>query len=181
MSDRLLSKRVAVLATDGFEQAELEEPILALEREGADVCIVSPKEGTIQGVNHLEKGEEFDVDFSLENAHVYDFDALVIPGGLANPDALRTNKEAIDFVRGFAEAGKPISAICHAPWVLIEAGLVKGKKLTSWPAIQSDVRNAGGEWVDEEVVLDENLVTSRKPDDLEAFNAKTIELISAAH
>ena len=137
MSAILASKRVAILATDGFEQSELEEPLLALERAGADVAIVSPKSGRIQGMIHLEKGEEFDVDISLENAHAEDFDALVLPGGLANPDTLRSTEEAVDFVREFADAGKPIAAICHGPWVLIEAGIVNGRRLTSWPAIQS--------------------------------------------
>lgn len=181
MSAILASKRVAILATDGFEQSELEEPLLALERAGADVAIVSPKSGRIQGMIHLEKGEEFDVDISLENAHAEDFDALVLPGGLANPDTLRSTEEAVDFVREFADAGKPIAAICHGPWVLIEAGIVNGRRLTSWPAIQSDIRNAGGEWVDEEVVVDNGLVTSRKPDDLKAFSKKVIEEIAEGY
>jgi protease I len=175
MNTKLNSKRVAVLATDGFEQAELEEPIAALEKAGADVCVVSPHDGKIQGMKHLEKGDEVDVDMLLSRARASDFDALVIPGGLANPDSLRSTPEAVEFVRQFAKAGKPIASICHGPWVLIEAGIAKGRRMTSWPAIQSDIRNAGGEWVDEEVVVDNGLVTSRKPADLKAFNAKMIE------
>jgi protease I len=175
MNNKLNSKRVAVLATDGFEQAELEEPISALEKEGADVCVVSPHDGKIQGMKHLEKGDEVEVDMLLSRARASDFDALVIPGGLANPDSLRSTPEAVSFVRQFADAGKPIASICHGPWVLIEAGIAKGRRMTSWPAIQSDIRNAGGEWVDEEVVVDNGLVTSRKPADLKAFNAKIIE------
>jgi protease I len=175
MSTKLINKRVAILAADGFEQAELEEPMCALEKAGADVCVVAPHDGKIQGMQHLEKGEEFDVDIPLSRAHVSDFDALLIPGGLANPDTLRSTREAVDFVRQFADAGKPIASICHGPWVLIEAGLVNGRRMTSWPAIQSDIRNAGGDWVDEEVVVDNGLVTSRKPADLKAFNAKMIE------
>jgi len=172
-----LNKRVAILATDGFEQAELEEPMKALETAGATVSIVSPRPVKIQGMNHAEKGGKFDVDVPLEHAKPKDFDALLLPGGLMNPDELRSMPEAVNFVRAFADAGKPIAAICHAPWILIEAGLVKGRRLTSWPAIQTDVKNAGGDWVDEEVVVDQGLVTSRKPADIPAFNAKMIEEI----
>jgi protease I len=175
MKTKLMNRRVAILAADGFEQAELEEPMRALKKEGADVCIVSPKDGKIQGMQHLEKGEKFDVDVPLSLAHASDFDALVLPGGLANPDTLRSTREAVAFVKQFADAGKPIASICHGPWVLIEAGIVNGRRMTSWPAIKSDIRNAGGDWVDEEVVVDNGLVTSRKPDDLKAFNAKMIE------
>lgn len=178
MSATLINKRVAILATDGFEQSELEEPMHAMEAEGADVCIVAPHGGKIQGMNHLEKGDEIEVDFPLEYAHASDFDALVVPGGLVNPDTLRSTPPAVAFVRAFADAGKPIAAICHGPWVLIEAGIVEGRRMTSWPAIQTDIRNAGGDWVDEEVVVDNGLVTSRKPEDLEAFNAKIIEEIA---
>lgn len=175
MSTQLKEKKVAILAADGFEQAELEEPMNALKDAGATVSIVSPKSGQIQGMNHADKGDKFDVDLELDDAKADDFDALLVPGGLMNPDELRSTPKAVSFVRSFAEAGKPIAAICHGPWVLIEAGLVKGSKLTSWPAIQSDIKNAGGEWVDEEVVVDNGLVTSRKPDDIPAFNAKMIE------
>jgi protease I len=178
MSTPILNKRVAILATDGFEQAELEEPMEALEMAGATVSIVSPKPTKIQGMKHADKGSQFDVDVPLEYARPEDFDALLLPGGLMNPDELRSTPEAVNFVRAFADAGKPIAAICHAPWILIEAGLVKGRRLTSWPAIQTDVKNAGGEWVDEEVVVDRGLVTSRKPADIPAFNAKVIEEIA---
>jgi protease I len=175
MSTQLKEKKVAILAADGFEQAELEEPMKALKDAGATVSIVSPKSGQIQGMNHADKGDKFDVDLKLDDAKPDDFDAVLVPGGLMNPDELRSTPKAVSFVRSFAEAGKPIAAICHGPWVLIEAGLVKGRKLTSWPAIQSDIKNAGGDWVDEEVVVDNGLVTSRKPDDIPAFNAKMIE------
>jgi protease I len=181
MKTDLSDKHVAILAADGFEQSELEEPLHALERVGANVTIISPHGGRIQGMHHLEKADEFDVDIPLKSAHSEDFDALVLPGGLANPDELRSNEDAIEFVREFAEAGKPIAAICHGPWILIEAGIVNGRRLTSWPAIQSDIRNAGGDWVDEPVVVDHGLVTSRKPDDLKAFNAKVIEEIAEGH
>jgi protease I len=178
MNTPILNKRVAILATDGFEQAELEEPMQALEMAGATVSIVSPKPVKIQGMKHADKGDQFEVDVPLENANPEDFDALMLPGGLMNPDELRSTPEAVSFVRAFADAGKPIAAICHAPWILIEAGLVKGRRLTSWPAIQTDVKNAGGNWVDEEVVVDQGLVTSRKPADIPAFNLKVIEEIA---
>jgi protease I len=177
MSTQLDKKHVAILAADGFEQSELEGPLGALKEAGAKVSIVSPKEGKIQGMNHADKGDQFDVNLPLEKAKADDFDALVLPGGLMNPDELRATPAAVEFVRKFADAGKPIGAICHGPWVLIEAGIVAGRRLTSWPAIQTDVKNAGGDWVDEEVVVDNGLVTSRKPDDIPAFNAKLIEEI----
>ena len=175
MNTPLLNKRIALLATDGFEQAELEEPMNALEAAGATVSIISPKSGKIQGMKHADKGSQFDVDIPLDKAKPEEFDALMLPGGMMNPDSLREMPAAVSFVRAFADAGKPIAAICHAPWILIEADLVRGRKLTSWPAIQSDVKNAGGNWVDEEVVVDQGLVTSRKPADIPAFNAKMIE------
>ena len=175
MSTRLNDKRVAILATDGFEQAELEEPMRALKEAGAKVSIVSPRPGRIQGMRHADKGDQFAVDITLAHARPDDFDAVLLPGGLMNPDELRATPEAVNFVRAIGEAGKPIAAICHGPWVLIEAGLVDGRKLTSWPAIQSDLKNAGGKWVDREVVVDNGLVTSRKPDDIPAFNRKMIE------
>jgi protease I len=146
-----------------------------LEEAGAVTEIVSPSSGSIQGMNHDEKGDKMNVDIPLQEANAGDYDALMIPGGLMNPDTLRSNKLALEFVRRFFAAGKPVAAICHAPWVLIDAGLVKGRTLTSWPAIKTDVRNAGGNWVDEEVVVDQGLVTSRKPDDIPAFNEKMIE------
>lgn len=178
MSTPLLEKRVAILATDGFEQSELAGPLEALQRAGATVSIVSPKKDRIQGMHHADKGDLFDVDIPLEHARPEEFDALVLPGGLMNPDELRATPEAVAFTRAFGEAGKPIGAICHGPWILIEAGLVENRRLTSWPAIHSDVENAGGLWVDEEVVVDNGLVTSRKPDDIPAFCAKLIEEIS---
>lgn len=178
MKQNIQGKRVAILAADGFEQSELEEPLGALRQAGADVKIVSPQSGSIQGMRHADKGDTFDVDLSLTNARVDDFDALMLPGGLMNPDTLRSTPEAVEFVRAFGSSGKPIAAICYGPWLLVEAGLAKGRKLTSWPAIQTDIKNAGGDWVDEEVVVDQGIVTSRKPDDIPAFNAKMIEEIS---
>jgi len=172
---KLINKRIAILAADGFEQVELEKPREALENAGATTEIVSPSSGKIQGMNHDEKGDSIEVDVPLEKADASEYDALMIPGGLINPDTLRSNKDALDFVRSFFADGKPVAAICHAPWVLIDADLVKGRTLTSWPAIKTDVRNAGGHWVDQEVVVDRGLVTSRKPDDIPAFNAKMIE------
>jgi len=171
---KLLNKSIALLAADGFEQVELEGPKKALEEEGATVSIVSPCARKIQGMHHADKGDQFDVDIPLDHANAGEFDALMIPGGLMNPDTLRSNSRAIDFTRAFFQSGKPVAAICHAPWVLIDAGVLPGRKLTSWPAIQTDVRNAGGTWVDEEVVVDNGLVTSRKPDDIPAFNRKMI-------
>jgi len=175
---QLANKRVAILATDGFEQAELVEPKYALEEAGATTEVVSPMPRKIQGMKHDEKGDKVSVDVPLEKANAGDYDALMIPGGLINPDTLRTNKLALEFVRRFFAAGKPVAAICHAPWILIDAGVVKGRTLTSWPAIKTDVQNAGGHWVDREVVVDHGLVTSRKPDDIPAFNAKMIEEFS---
>ncbi|HEY5705781.1 MAG TPA: type 1 glutamine amidotransferase domain-containing protein [Terrimicrobiaceae bacterium] len=177
MNSSLLEKKVAILATDGFEQSELEGPRDALKTAGAMSRIVSLKAGKIQGTVSGEKGDQFDVDLTLDQTKPEDFDALVLPGGLYSPDALRSTPAAVKFVRGFAEAGKPIAAICHGPWLLIEADVIRGRTLTSWPAIQTDVRNAGGRWVDEEVVVDNGLVTSRKPDDIPAFNRKMIEEI----
>lgn len=178
VSPILLQKKVAILAADGFEQAELEGPLAALKAAGATVQIVSPKAGKIVGMKHMETGDPVHVDLVLASASARDFDAVVIPGGLYNPDTLRSTPEAVKFIRAFAKAGKPIAAICHGPWVLIEADLVSGRRLTSWPAIRTDVRNAGGDWVDEEVVVDDGIVTSRKPDDIPAFNRKVIEEIA---
>lgn len=175
INQELLNKRVAILAADGFEQVELEKPKQALEEAGATVSIVSPASGQIQGMNHADKGDKFDVDFPLEHAKPEEFDALMIPGGLMNPDTLRSTPAALEFTRAFFQSGKPVAAICHAAWVLIDAGVVSGRRLTSWPAIQTDVKNAEGNWVDEEVVVDRGLVTSRKPDDIPAFNKKMIE------
>lgn len=175
MANELQGKKVAILAADFFEQVELTKPRDALKQAGAEVKIVSLKSGQIQGMNHADKGEKVNVDLTLEEAHADDFDALMVPGGTMNPDTLRSTPEALEFVREFFRAGKPAALICHAPWVLADAGLARGRKLTSWPAIQTDMKNAGAEWVDEEVVVDNGLVTSRKPDDIPAFNRKMIE------
>jgi protease I len=171
---KLNSRRIAVLATDGFEQSELEKPVEALKAAGADVEVVSPKDGQIQGWNHQEKGRAAAVDRTLSKADAGDYDALVLPGGVMNPDALRLDPAAIAFVAAFVEADKPIAAICHGPWTLINAGGVDGRTMTSWPSLETDLRNAGAKWVDEEVVVDGKLVTSRKPDDLNAFCEKMI-------
>ena len=172
--------RIAVLATDGFEQAELTEPVKALRRLGAIVDVVSPKSGEIQGMQHKEKGDKIRVDRTLDEAKAGDYAALVLPGGVANPDELRINERAVRFVRQFAEAKKPIAAICHGPWTLIEADAVRGRKLTSWPSLRTDLKNAGADWADQMVVVDRGLITSRKPDDLPAFCEKMIEEFSAA-
>ena len=175
MAGKLDGKKVAILVADGFEQVEMTKPREALDDAGAETKIVSLKTGKIQGMNHMEKGDKFDVDLSLNDARPEEFDALMIPGGLYNPDALRSNEDALDFARHFFSAGKPVAAICHGPQVLISADLVRGRKMTSWPAIKVDMRNAGARWVDEEVVVDNGLVSSRKPDDIPAFNKKMIE------
>ena len=171
----LTGKTIAILATDGFEQMELTEPMAALKAAGAVVHVVSPKGGSIQGFKHHDKGERTTVDRELSEASAGDYDGLVLPGGVINPDALRLDEVAIDFIREFVRTEKPIAAICHGPWTLIDAGAVDGRKLTSWPSLKTDLRNAGAEWVDVEVVVDNGLVTSRKPDDLPAFCAKMIE------
>ncbi len=175
MDKKLAGKKVAILVTDGFEQVEMTKPREALDEAGAETKIVSIKSGKIQGVNHDEKGDKFDVDLTLGEARADDFDALLIPGGLMNPDAMRQEESAIEFVRGFFDAGKPVAVICHGPQVLINADLVRGRTMTSWPALQVDMRNAGAYWVDEEVVVDNGLVSSRNPDDIPAFNEKMIE------
>ena len=177
MARKLDGKKVAILVTDGFEQVEMTKPREALDEAGADTKIVSLKSGKIQGMNHADKGDKFDVDLTLGEARPEEFDALMIPGGLMNPDDLRSNDDALEFTRHFFREGKPVAAICHGPWVLIDAGVVRGRMLTSWPAIKNDVKNAGGKWVNEEVVVDNGLVTSRKPDDIPAFNKKMIEEI----
>jgi protease I len=171
----LNGKRVAVLAAEGFEQSELLEPRRALDDAGALTRVVSPAKGEVQGWKHFEKAERVRVDVALDDADAGEFDALLLPGGVANPDQLRMLPKAVAFVRAFVEAGKPIAAICHGPWTLIEAGGVEGRKMTSWPSIKSDLKNAGAQWVDEEVVSDRGLVTSRKPADIPAFNRKMIE------
>lgn len=176
MSDqRLEGRKIAVLATNGFEQSELERPVEALKAAGAQVDVISLEVGQIQGMEHDEKGHMVAVDRALSSANAADYDALVLPGGVANPDKLRVKPEAVDFVRSFARDHKPIAAICHGPWTLINAEAVEGRKMTSWPSLEADLRNAGADWVDEEVVVDRRLVTSRKPDDLPAFCARMIE------
>ncbi len=178
MSANLKGKHIAIVATDGFEQSELKKPLEALRKAGAEVEIVSPKNGRIQGMEHHEKGDKVAVDRTLDRASPQDYDALVLPGGVANPDALRIDEQAVRFVQHFVDSGKPIAAICHAPWTLIETGFVRGKKMTSWPSLRTDLRNAGAEWVDQEVVRDGQLVTSRNPDDLPAFCAAAIDLFA---
>ncbi len=174
-TNKLTGKRVAILATDGVEQVELTEPRKALDEAGAKTTLVSPKSGKIKGWQHDHWGEELKVDLALESANADAFDALLLPGGVMNPDQLRMNKQAVQFVRSFFDAGKPVAAICHAPWMLVEADVVSGRSVTSWPSLQTDLRNAGADWVDREVVTDQGLVTSRKPDDIPAFNRKMIE------
>ena len=171
----LTGVKVAILVAEGFEQAELVEPKKALEAEGAQTSIVSPAKGKVQGWKHFQKGDKFPVDVPLDDADAADFDALLLPGGVANPDQLRMQPEAVAFVKDFFRMGKPVGVICHGPWTLIEAGVVRGRRITSWPSLKTDIRNAGGNWIDEEVVVDEGLVSSRKPDDLPAFCAKIVE------
>jgi len=178
--EKLKGLKIAILATDGFEQSELTEPRKALDEAGATTEIVSPKQDRVRGWNHKEWGREVDVDQELGSADPKDYDALVLPGGVMNPDALRMNRAAVAFVKSFFTAGKPVAAICHGPWTLIEAGAAKGHRMTSWPSLQTDLKNAGAEWVDAEVVVDGKLVTSRKPDDLPAFNRAAIELFAQA-
>jgi protease I len=174
-SERLDGKTIAFLATDGFEQVELTEPWQAVKQAGAAAVLISLEAGEIRGMNHDEKADRFTVDETIDNASAEDYDGLVLPGGVANPDKLRTSEAAVDFVRDFFKHHKPVAAICHGPWMLVEADVVDGRTLTSWPSLKTDVGNAGGKWVDREVVVDEGLVTSRKPDDLKAFCAKAVE------
>jgi len=178
VSNDLRNKRVAALVDNGFEQSELLDPKQALENAGAKVDVVSPQQNTVKGWKHTHWGEDVSVDRQLDGANANDYDALLLPGGVMNPDKLRGNAKAVQFVKAFVDSGKPIAAICHGPWTLIEAGGIKGKKVTSWPSLQTDLRNAGAIWVDQEVVVDNGLVTSRKPDDIPAFNRKMIEEIA---
>jgi protease I len=176
MPDQLQGKRIAILvANEGVEEVELTSPREALREAGAEIDLLAPETDEIQAFNHLDKGEAFSPDKAVGEANPDDYDGLVLPGGVANPDQLRTDTDAVHFVRSFFEAGKPVGAICHAPWTLINADVVDGRTLTSWPSLQTDLRNAGAEWVDEEVHVDQGLVTSRKPDDLDAFNTKIVE------
>jgi protease I len=180
MAQELSGRKVALLVTDGFEQVEMTEPRKALDAAGAKTSIVSIKDGKVKGWKMTEWGDEFPVDATLSVAKAEHFDALVLPGGVINPDKLRTHPEAVAFVKSFVDAGKPVAAICHGPWTLVEAGVVRGRQMTSWPSLHTDLLNAGANWVDQEVVVDRNLVTSRKPDDLAAFNRETIKLIAAS-
>jgi protease I len=180
MPTTLNGKKVAILVAEGFEQVELTEPRKALDDAGAKTVIVSPAKGEVQGWKHFDKADKFKVDIPLEQANANDFDALLLPGGVANPDQLRAIPKAVQFVREFFEAGKPTAAICHGPWTLIEAGVVKGRTITSWPSLKTDLSNAGAKWVDQEVVVDNGLVTSRKPADIPAFNSKMLAEFAAA-
>lgn len=179
MANELDGRRVAFLvANEGIEQVELVDPREAIEEAGADTDLIAPEGGLVQAVNHADMADRFEVDVKLADADVGDYDGLVMPGGVANPDKLRMDEDAVAFVRAFFEAGKPVAAICHAPWMLVEADVVKGRTLTSYPSLETDIRNAGGEWVDEEVVTDSGLITSRRPPDVPAFTAKAIEEIA---
>ena len=176
MADRKLDgKTIAIIAADMVEQVELMEPRKALEDAGAETHLISLKPGVIQGFDHFDKADRLKVDRTIEEADASEYDGLLIPGGVGNPDQLRGDENVVAFVHDFFEAGKPVAAICHGPWVLVEAGVVRGRKVTSWPTLQTDIRNAGGDWVDREVVVDQGLVTSRKPGDIPAFNRKMIE------
>ena len=178
----LSGMKVAILVAEGFEQVELTEPKKALDEAGAETRIVSPAKGQVQGWKHFGKADKFKVDVPLEQADASEFDALLLPGGVANPDQLRTLPAAVQFVRKFFDAGKPVASICHGPWTLIEAGAAKGRTVTSWPSLKTDLTNAGAKWVDQEVVTDNGLVTSRKPADIPAFNRKMVEQFAhAAH
>jgi protease I len=174
----LQGMRVAILATDGFEQEELLEPKLALEHAGAATFVIAPSEDKIKGWNIKEWGTEVPVDIPLKSARAQDFHALLLPGGVMNPDRLRMNRNAVQFVKDFMDAGKPVAAICHGPWTLVEAGAVRGRTMTSWPSLKTDLNNAGAKWVDREVVCDGKLVTSRKPDDIPAFDREMVRVFS---
>jgi len=180
MEKELSGRTIAILVTDGFEQVEMTEPRNALNRAGAKTILISPRAGEVQGMNHSEKGDKFKVDQTLASVASDDFDALLLPGGVANPDRLRTIPDAVKFVSSFVKEQKPIAAICHGPWMLVETGALRGRTLTSWPSLKTDVINAGANWVDREVVVDGNLVTSRKPEDISAFNEKLLKVFSAA-
>jgi protease I len=175
VAETLKGKKVAILAADMFERVELEKPRKALEGAGAETEIVSIHDGEIQGFDHFDPANTVKVDRTVEEVSADDYDALMIPGGVGNPDQLREDENAVAFVRAFHDSGKPMAVICHGPWMLVESGVVRGRRVTSWPTLQTDIRNAGGDWVDEEVVVDDGLVTSRKPDDIPAFNKKMIE------
>jgi protease I len=178
MANNLKGKKIAILVADGFEQVELTEPRKALQDAGADTKVVSPADGRVKGWDHKDWGDEISVDLALKSANAGDFDALLLPGGVMNPDHLRIDRDAMRFVRDFFDTGKPVAAICHGPWSLVEADVLRGRTLTSWPSLKTDIRNAGGNWVDKEVVNNRGLVTSRKPDDIPAFNREMIGLFS---
>ncbi|KAA9325026.1 type 1 glutamine amidotransferase domain-containing protein [Adhaeribacter soli] len=175
MDKKLEGKKIAILATDGFEQVELTEPRKALMEAGAITHIIAPESGSIKGWNHTDWGDEVKVDVKLSDAQPKDYDGLMLPGGVMNPDKLRMNPDAVDFVAAFMKENKPVAAICHGPWTLVETGMIKGRKMTSYESIKTDLKNAGANWVDEEVVVDNGLVTSRKPDDIPAFSKKMVE------
>jgi protease I len=179
-NENLKGKKVAILVTDGFEQVELFQPREALDQEGAETKVVSWKEGPVQGWDMTKWGKEVPADLTLDNAKPDNFDALLLPGGVINPDKLRMEPKAVSFVKSFFDSGKPVAAICHGPWTIIEAGAARGRKIASWPSLKTDIRNAGAEWVDKEAVTDGNLVTARKPDDIPAFNRAMIQLFSQA-
>jgi protease I len=179
MQNELKGKRIAILVADGFEQVEMTEPRKALDQAGAKTDLISPAKGKVQAWQHQDKGDKFPVDVALDAANPDDYDALLLPGGVANPDKLRIIPKAVQFVKSFFEHEKPVAAICHGPWLLVEANVVQGRQVTSWPSLQTDLRNAGANWTDQEVVEDQGLVTSRKPDDLPAFNKKIIQVFSA--
>lgn len=179
MHKSIQGKKVAILATDGFEQVELTDPKKNLEAAGAKVDVLSLKDGEIKGWDHTNWGKKVKVDHVVTSVKAADYDALVLPGGQINPDILRTNKNAVAFVKQFAESGKPVAAICHGPWTLVEAGVVKGRTMTSWPSVHTDLQNAGAHWVDKEVVVDGNFITSRKPEDIPAFSESLISAIQA--
>ncbi|MGC1307234.1 MAG: type 1 glutamine amidotransferase domain-containing protein [Phormidesmis sp.] len=178
MTQKLTNKKIAILVADGFEQVELTKPKQAFEEEGAQTFVISPMSDRVQGWNHFDKADYFDVDVPLDKANAVDYDALLLPGGVANPDQLRTQEKAVKFIQSFFDAQKPVAAICHGPWTLIEADVVKSRQVTSWPSLKTDLQNAGATWVDQEVVEDGGLVTSRNPDDIPAFNEKAIALFS---
>jgi protease I len=178
MAGKLDGRRIAFLAAEGVEQVELTDPWEAVRAQGATPLLVSLEEGDVQAFEHLDKAERFPVDRTVADASADEYDALVLPGGVANPDFLRADEDAVAFVRAFVDSGKPVASICHAAWTLVEAGAVEGRTLTSWPSLQTDIRNAGGRWVDEEVCVDGNLITSRNPDDLPAFCDKLVELVA---
>lgn len=175
MANNLKGKKIAIVVTDGFEQVELTEPKKALEEAGAETHLIALKEGEVKGWNHTDWGDKFKVDKTIDNVNADDYSALLLPGGVMSPDKLRANEQVVNFVSQFMESGKPVAAICHGPWTLIETGKLQGKKMTSYHTLKTDLKNAGAEWVDQEVVVDNGLITSRKPDDIPAFNKKIVE------